>query len=277
MKHLARRLLPPVLWDALRWLLYPELRRPRREGVRYTGDYASWEEARAQSSGYEAKAILECTRRSAHQARNTPGAIERDGVVLTTESIPWPLIAGLQRAALTNRGRVHVLDFGGSLGGTCRQCRGFLPSQIELRWSVVDQPAQVACGQSEFADEELSFHLDIPSVLTTGLPDVLLLSGVLQYMPDPHDFLDSALAHGFPWVILDRTPFLNRLHDRLTVQHVPEWIYPASYPAWFFCESNLRDHFTGRYELVAAFPALDNPEVKGVSTRSGGLIYQRPS
>src|SRR5207249_4552400 len=118
----------------------------------------------------------------------------------------------------------------------------------KLRWSVVEQPAHVACGQTEIADEHLYFYHTIDECLKAEQPNVLLLSSVVQYLPDPYSFLNDVLQHDFGHVIVDRTPFMRDGRDRLTVQHVPAWIYEASYPAWFLSEERFLTCFHARYD-----------------------------
>lgn len=55
---------------------------------------------------------------------------------------------------------------------------------------------------------------------------------------------------------------------------MPAWIYPASYPAWFFCEASLRALFPPAYELQAEFPALDQPVLPDALAYARGLIYR---
>jgi hypothetical protein len=63
-------------------------------------------------------------------------------------------------------------------------------------------------------------------------------------------------------VIVERTSFFCEDRDQLTVQHVPEWIYRATYPAWFLSEKRFLTAFAERYRVVASFPTADaiNPE-----------------
>lgn len=271
MKNLARQLLPPVLTDWLR------ARRPAPPDgrIRFSGDYAGWAEARRDCTGYEAAVILERTRDALRQVRDGRAVFERDSVLLPEPELPLPLLAGLLRIAAEKGGRLHVLDFGGSLGSSYFQCRDFLAPLAALRWSVVEQPVHVACGRAEFADGRLEFFPSIAECLATARPDVLLLSSVVQYLPEPHAFLAEVRGLGLDWIILDRTAFHAGPRDRLTVQHVPAGIYPASYPAWFFAEEPWRAGFAPSYACIAVFPALDRPELPDGHARSRGMIYRR--
>jgi putative methyltransferase (TIGR04325 family) len=104
--------------------------------------------------------------------------------------------------------------------------------------------------------------------------DVLLLSSVLQYLPDPLEFIRSLLALGFSTIILDRVPFMNDGSTRLTVQQVPEWIGRASYPAWFFSESRLVAVFAAEYDIVASWPAIDDLHPDGGRATYKGFLYE---
>ena len=122
----------------------------------------------------------------------------------------------------------------------------------------MEQADHVACGQSELANQELHFYRTVEECVELERPNLLLLSGVLQCLPQPYVMLESLLRLGLEHVIVDRVAFLNRDEDRLTIQTVPETIYPASYPSWFLSESRFRAMFrdTG-YTIVADFPGFD--------------------
>jgi putative methyltransferase (TIGR04325 family) len=94
----------------------------------------------------------------------------------------------------------------------------------------------------------------------------VLLSSVIQYLPDPYAFINDLVARRFDHIIVDRTAFLREGRDRLTIEHVPEWIYPAAYPAWFLSESRFLATFDGQYECIAAFDALDTTQPDGGDT-----------
>src|SRR5678816_4599149 len=93
-KRLLKRLLPPIVVDGVRrWSTGPQLDR-----LRFTGDFASWEEAAQASPGYAAPVILEKTRAAMLRVKNGEAAYERDSVTFTTIVYSFPLLAGLFRA-----------------------------------------------------------------------------------------------------------------------------------------------------------------------------------
>ena len=248
---------------------------PDGPGVIYSGDYTSFAEARAQSTGYEAGAILERTRLALHKVLRGEAAFERDSVTFDQLELPYPLLALLCRAAAENAGKLSLLDFGGALGSSYFLCRDFLKDLAQLEWSIVEQPAHVACGQREFTNASLQFYPTIPECLKHRRPTVLLLSGVLQSLPEPWVFLQEAAAYGFDWIILDRTPFIDAERDRLTIETVSPRIYPASYPAWFFSRPKLPERLPTGYELVAQFDALDRQHLDGIVLTYKGFALRR--
>src|SRR5436305_14010450 len=108
--------------------------RRKRDSVRFSGNYKSWEEAERDSTGYAAPEILQKTRAALLKVKAGEAAFERDSVIFDTMQYNFSLLAGLLRAAAANHGRLSVLDFGGSLGSTYFQQRSFLCDVTDLHW-----------------------------------------------------------------------------------------------------------------------------------------------
>lgn len=249
---------------------------PRADAIVFIGDYPSWEAACRASAGYDAEVILQRTRDAVLKVKRGEAVYERDSVLFDQPQHAFPVLAGLLRAAVASAGRLCVLDFGGALGSSYFQCRSFLQPVRHLEWLVIEQPAHVACGRQDFQSEELRFYETIESALSRHRPNVLLLSSVLQYLPEPYAMLEQLLNVGAGHVILDRTPFLRRERERLTVQHVPASIYSASYPAWFFSERKFREAVAGRgYRLLAEFPALDRLAPEDEPADYKGFVWEK--
>jgi putative methyltransferase (TIGR04325 family) len=243
-------------------------------GVICTGDYASWAEAMANCTGYSAPVIVERTCASLLKVKSGEAVFERDSVLFDAAEYSFPVLTGLLRVALINGGRLSVLDVGGSLGSSYFQFRKFLVPSTTLEWSVVEQPAHVSCGREHFESSELHFFDTIEECIARHRPNVLLLSGVLQCLEDPYGALDNFLAYRLPHVIIDRTAFLAADRDRLTVETVPEWIYPATYPSWFLSETKVTGAIAAaRYSLVADFAGADQLAPPDEAAYFKGFIY----
>lgn len=271
LKRFTRNLMPPLFLQAFR---SSRSRFNRRPQIGFWGDFKKWEEAQHASTGYEAPQILERTRAAIQKVVNGEAAYERDSVIFHRIEYQFPLLAGLLRAASENDGRLHVVDFGGSLGSSYFQCRTFFPHLKELSWNVVEQSAHVEVGRQHFASRELHFFHTIEECVAVSSPNVLLISGVIQYLDSPYKMLERLVASGFRTIILDRTPFMRNGKDRLTVETVPDWIYPASYPAWFLSEERFLSYFSN-YKLVATFAALDSVQPEGGEADHKGFIFEK--
>lgn len=235
------------------------------------GDYRSWNEALSEATGYDAQIILDRVKDAMMKiARGDPG-YERDGVLFPEAQYSWPILANLLKAAALNRNRLDVLDFGGSLGTLYVHFRRFIAEPVRVIWGIVEQPHFVRCGKRYFETEELKFYLTIEDCLWEQSPNALLLSSVLQYLRDPYIVLQDLIERRFEWVLVDRTPFVLRGKDRLTVQRVQEKIYPASYPCWFFSEDRFMDRFLEAYQCVARFDALDRANIP---SRFLGFVFR---
>jgi putative methyltransferase (TIGR04325 family) len=225
----------------------------------WEGNYSSWQQASAISLGYDAPTILSQVKHAILSVKTGQAVYERDSVLFDKIQYSWPLLAILLKVASENEGKLSVLDFGGSLGSTYFQNRNFLASLDTLEWSIVEQENFVACGKKDIADGALRFYFTIEECLAERKPNFLLLSGVLQCLDAPYEWLERFLNHRFPNVVLDRTAFLDRPEDRLTIQHVPASIYEASYPAWFLNRDRVITTVGESYHYVTDFDSGFTP------------------
>lgn len=259
LKHIAKKYMPITLLRFLRKIF----NRPDWEtGEEYgwSGDYATWGDARAATIGYDAEIILSRTLASARQVRDGLAVFERDSVVFQKPDYNWPLLASLMHVAALRQGRLHVIDFGGALGSVYSQNRRFLDPLTDVVWCVVEQSANCTVGQREFSDNRLYFNSDLREAMKIQ-PNVILLSGVLQYLQAPYEVLREIIKLRVPYIIIDRTGFTENDVDRLTIQRVPPWIYSASYPCWFFGKSGFMAVLQEHYELLTEFATLDKANI----------------
>jgi len=242
----------------------------------YRGEYADWAAARVESAGYDAEHILEKVKSAQLKVQSGQAAYERDSVLFDQVQYSFPVLTALQYAALSQSGRLSVLDYGGALGSSYFQCRAFFKGLSELEWSVVEQPNFVECGQCHFTDNKLEFFKTIAACLAKRTPNVALLSSVLQYVPEPYAVLDEIKGSGLSVIVLDRTPISDREDDFLTIQHVPKKIYSASYPCWIFGRSRIQDYLAPYFEVMAEFDSADGQgRVSGTVFNFRGLILRK--
>ncbi|ULA68727.1 MAG: hypothetical protein LZF62_360130 [Nitrospira sp.] len=245
MKRLIKSWIPPAILHAVRGMY--------SDDIQFQGRFSTWESARNASSGYDDEVIFKKSRAAALKVKNGEVVYERDSVLFDHVEFSYPILSGLLRSACGRSGHLRVLDFGGSFGTTYRQFKAFVRPSVAVRWHIVEQPRVVEAGQAEFADEALKFFHTLEEAAGVEAPDVVLLSSVLQYVPNPYDLLRDICSLGAGSIVLARTPCARAEQDVLTVQTVPPSIYKASYPCWIFAEAKLLEAFSATYRLVASF------------------------
>lgn len=255
-KNIIKAITPPIIIN-----FFQKLKNSVKRQLIWTGDYKTWEDAQARCTGYSSEIILERVKNSLLKVKNGEAVYERDSVLFDEIQYNWALLAGLLKAALENDGKLCVLDFGGSLGSSYFQNQKFLSSLKELHWCIVEQTHFVDCGKEYVEDEHIEFFDTIEKCMTKYKPNVILLSSVLQYLEKPYDWIEKFVSLNIPYIILDRTSFIASPKDRITVQNVPQSIYLASYPCWFFNEKKLMHAFRKNYKIIVSFDALDASNV----------------
>ena len=247
-----------------------------RHGIYFSGNYSDWKTASSHATGYDAAQILEQVKQSVLKVKSGAAVYERDSVLFDKVEHSYPALAGILRAAAENGNRLSVLDFGGSLGSSYFQCRDFLSVVDELQWSIVEQEGFVRCGQENFETEQLRFFYTIEECLQHMTPNVVLLSGVLQFLESPGPVLEQLIETAIPYIIVDRTTFSEASADMITVQHVPPSIYPASYPCRILSRQWFLEIFQDRYEVIADFDANDTgASVNGLDYTFSGMILRK--
>lgn len=253
LKSLLRRWIPQGVRDFLNRL--------SGHAIYYRGEFADWQSARQASGGYEEGPLVARLTEAAVAVKNGNAAWEQDGVTWNHIPPDMPLFAAMIRVALDGGGRLSVLDFGGGLGSSYVQCQAFLPPAVVRSWAVVEQPELVEIGQREITRDALRFHCSIDEALASEIPDVALLSSVLQYLEDPWMILDRILQAGIPYLVIDRHP-CSITRELITVQVVPPSLYAASYPSWLFDCSRMLERLGEHYELLASWEGKD-PSIRG--------------
>ena len=99
----------------------------------------------------------------------------------------------------------------------------------------------------------LHFFLTAEQCLAEKKISTLLLSGVLQCLEAPLDWVAKFCDYGFEYIIVDRCSIHSLEKDRLTAQWVAPAIYEASYPCWFFGKERLVASFQEKYEMLFEF------------------------
>jgi hypothetical protein len=265
MKAVVKKIVPAWLWWFFRGLW----------GWRwFEGNFRTWAEAQAASSGYDDDSIVRRVLAATMDVREGRAAFERDGVTFATYVAEPGLLGAFGRIAQEAGSIGSVLDFGGALGTTYWRHRSRWKKFGLERWDVVEQPVFVRAAK-EVATDELAFFAEIEAAERERHHRVLLSSGSLQYLPDPTARLRQWMAGGFDWIVLNNLPLKHRGPDRIALQRVPPEIYAASYPVWFFNREKFLRQFGGRYEVVMEFSSEAEWQVGLRRFASTGLLLKK--
>lgn len=223
---MLRKYIPPFVLDIAKYAI---------ESIYgYSGNFSTWENALNKTKGYDSELIINKVINSTKEVINGNGKYERDGIVFTEEDINWPLMSLI---LLTQNDDFNLIDFGGSLGSTYYQNKKLLNKFNNINWNIVEQDNFVNAGKDITKDSSLNFFNNITEAQNHSKSNLILFGCVIQYLEFPFDIINK-IENDIEYLIFDRVPFTKWDKDYITVQKVPPWIYPASYPCWLFNENN---------------------------------------
>jgi putative methyltransferase (TIGR04325 family) len=273
LRNVIKQMVPPLLLGTVRWV-----RGMCGTGIKFSGNYAYWEDALRDSSGYDADEILVRVEEATSLVVSGDAAYERDSVLFDKIPHSFPVLSGLLRAAIENGSNLTVLDFGGSLGSSYRQCKEFISVIPNLEWRVVEQDQFVRRGRERFETERLRFFGSPKEAIEFNgrAVDIVLLSNVLQYIERPFETLKELSSVGSRYMIINCIPFANIETDRLVVQRVPSSIYASSYPCWIFSRKRFLACLDAEWDVLAEFESTDGFWlVGGLRFEFSGLMLRR--
>lgn len=228
-RTIIKKWIPPIVYEIHR-KMHPN------NYLYYFNEYDSWEEAQkaSQSIGgnYENKNIIDRVDEAIQKVRNGEAVYEQDGICFYEQNNNWELLAALFYVK-SMIGNISVLDMGGSLGSTWFRYRGLL-KEIQAEWCVVEQRHYVDRGRETVP--EIDFYYTIDEAVDSEKSNILLLSSVLMYLEEPYRWLENMMSKNFEYIIIDENAFFveENHSEKIMLQHVPESIYSAVYPAYIF-------------------------------------------
>lgn len=119
----------------------------------------------------------------------------------------------------------------------------------EVKWSVIEQAHYVQAGRKHISDDYIQFYEKINHLTSYRLPNVVLFSSVLQYLPEPEMVIRDTTELNPSVIIIDKTIVNHSNADSIYIQKVPSSIYRAAYPFRSLSENNLLNCFTSNFQL----------------------------
>ena len=205
----------------------------------------SWKVAESKSRGYSEstnQALLEANPRS-NQERTTLSAMD----LIVIEAFRTAL-----REIDANQG-IRVLDVGGFDGAYSEVMRNQFP-EVEFDWTVVELPVVV----NHFAaiNNRVSYSTDLQQSLQTR-PDVVFASAVINYLPNPHEVLES-FFNNTKVVILNRQPLWPLDQDQPAIQTAQRKPFLIQYPVWFFSKKQFLSRVASKADVLSDFEVFQD-------------------
>jgi|GEM_PF-6271687 len=232
---------PSPLWKQMLLRLARSLRiiRPLEQPfTEWVGYYTTWEDALAESSGWDCDAqIIEMTTQAASDPAQDWDYVEYDYRIGIVSAL-------LAVSAIRRADALRVVDFGGGVGAHSYHHHPLFDDHT-IEWTIVEQPALVPIAQERFSREHVTF-IDSLTVNALDHADVILFSGSLTYLEDPLEQLDIVNKSSVPFLLFDQLHVQRSPRDdamsRIAVQ-IARW--PAatiSYPIHVFNLEQLKDY-----------------------------------
>ena len=256
-------MIPPICWQGLQKL--------KKSAWGYIGDYSTWQEAEKNAIGYDSPEIISKVLTATKKVLAGEAVFERDSMLFYTQEYNWDLVLALYRIAL-DKGRLHVLDFGGALGSVYRQhARILKPAIQDISWNIVEQKTFLDAAKKIDCEKELHFWNTVEEALENCNTDVILFSSVLQYIDGYEEIIEKMKS--VKYIIIDRHPeFCGRATPAFTVQKVSEPIYSASYPLKIFGCGELENSLSPEYAVLEKW--LCDSNIKQFFKSKDGTKYE---
>jgi len=207
------------------------------------GDYGNYAELEYGSKSYWS-AYMQSTLEAilAHQATSDFQILPRNLACYTALSL----------AASDAEEGIRVLDIGGGAGYEFFSVASIFRNVPVSQWIVIEQTELAGHIQSNFEHPILRYQADLNNIASKI--DLVILSGSLQYLPNPMKTLEEALALNPSHVVISRTPYWDkssRLTKQLGWKHIngPDGKRLA-YPFWVLAEREVARLFSSSYRKV---------------------------
>jgi putative methyltransferase (TIGR04325 family) len=172
------------------------------------------------------------------------------------------------------RKRISVLDWGGGLGHYYVYARKLFP-ELLFDFTIKDLPGLCAAGARLLPDA--TFVDDERQALSRRY-DFVFASSSFHYTRDHYSLLGRLCDSTAEWLMITRTPIVERNDDFLVVQRPHLYGYMTEYPGWFMNRSKLIDFMHRRsFSLERQFLVAEQPNVPNAPEQAHyyGFLFRR--
>ena len=220
------------------------------------GPYTNWQNAINDSDTYDSIIICKKVERATRDVLESKMEYERDGTTFVSKPNKYPLGDVLENT-LRNSGK--ILDFGGGMGGTFLANREILERK-NIAYFILEQASFAEVGKRLAREYRLPiiFRSRISSQLLSNV-DVLILSGVIQYIGDYKSKIHKLISRKPKVIVLDRIP-LSTAETKIWVQrNLGYYQTSTTYPVHYFNKLELLAQFQG-YDVIQEWHSPFDPK-----------------
>lgn len=269
-------LVPQVVTDVLRVV--------RSSTSNTSTTFTDYEAARraCQTDGYEASDVVKLVAAKTHTWRDSLAS----SPALGADANQARLLLGLEGAQ--QNGKLSVLDLGGACGATYFYAQRYFGDRVTLEWDVIETSAMADAGREQFQSANLRFYDSIEQACAKRIPDLVLASSSLQYMPDTLGTLRKVVKLGARHLLIVRQGVYPGAETVTIVQRsrlgangpgpVPKGFkdgyseYPVTYVSQATFEAAIREE----YDIQLIFDELPQiVRVRGMAIPSRGYVCKR--
>lgn len=169
------------------------------------------------------------------------------------------LAAVMSAMASTNSLQKTVVDFGGGYG--VHFLTVLKANLLPCRWDVVELKEVAEAGAQKWRHNRAIRFVERLD-LATPRPDLLIASGVFQYLEDPDAAVRQIEALEPSFLFIDRLPITHAEdRDLYTVQRMGPAYFGAerTFPYVIFSNKRLTAELTRAFDMVFRFPGFQDP------------------
>ena len=198
----------------------------RKYGMRLSGNYQTYEEAKNNSIGYDNPLILKKVLNATINVLVGNYPYERDGTNFKRRPKKLKIREILKSI---NKDKLNIVDFGGSLGSNYLNNLDLFHKNTS--YTIIEQENFVNEGLKIKARFNLPINFLSNINELNSKTDILILSSVINYIPNLEDIIKSINSIRPKLIIIDRTAFTFKKTENWMIQHEPTYYsVPISYP-----------------------------------------------
>jgi putative methyltransferase (TIGR04325 family) len=133
------------------------------------------------------------------------------------------------------------------------------------------------CGAGASLLPEVTFVSDESEALSQSY-DFVFASSSVHYTRDHYHLLERLCGCASNWLMITRTPFVEKADDFVVVQRPYMYGYMTEYPGWFMNRTKMLDFVSGcGFGLIRQFIVAEQPNVPNAPEPAQyfGFLFRR--